>query len=97
MKAIGAKNSDILSIFLIESGMLGLIGGLIGLVLGFGASKAVELIAIQQLNTTLLKAAAPWWLIFGCLAFGFLIGSISGVAPAYQAAKTKPVDALRYE
>lgn len=97
MKAVGARNSDILFIFLIESGLIGLAGGLIGLGIGYGAAKAVEYIAINQMNTTLLHAATPLWLVIGCLAFGFIIGSASGVAPAYQAARVKPVDALRYE
>ncbi|MBU3913039.1 MAG: ABC transporter permease [Nanoarchaeota archaeon] len=97
MKAVGAKNSDILLIFLIESGLLGLIGGIIGLGLGFGVAKIVEFIAVNQLGTTLLKAAAPLWLSLGVLGFGFLIGAVSGVAPAYQASKLKTVDALRYE
>ena len=97
MKAIGAKNSDILLIFLIESGLLGLIGGVIGLTVGYSVSKIIEQIAINQLNTTLLQAASPWWLVLGCLAFAFIIGAGSGVFPAYQASRTKPVDALRYE
>jgi len=97
MKAIGAKNSDILLIFLIESGLLGLIGGIIGVVVGYSVSKVVEQIAINQLNTTLLQAASPWWLVVGCLAFAFIIGASSGVFPAYQAGRLKAVDALRYE
>ena len=97
MKAIGAKNSDILLIFLIESGLIGLAGGLIGLVLGYGAAKTVEYIAVNQLNTTLLQAASPLWLVFGCLAFGFLTGAVSGTLPALRASKLRPVDALRYE
>jgi len=97
MKAVGAKNSDILSIFLIESGFIGLVGGAIGIILGFGISKLIEFIAITQLNTTLLKAAAPFYLIAGCLVFSFLIGAVSGVWPARQASKLKPVDALRAE
>jgi len=97
MKAIGAKNSDILYIFLIESGMLGLIGGLIGVALGFSLSKLIEIIATNYLSTTLLKAAAPAYLILGCLAFAFLIGLASGYLPARQASSLKPVDALRYE
>lgn len=97
MKAIGAKNSDVLLIFLIESGLIGLVGGLIGLGIGFGVAKAIEFVAINQLNTTLLKAAAPVYLVIGCLAFGFLIGGISGSLPAYRASKLRPVDALRYE
>jgi len=97
MKAIGAKNSDIAWIFLIESGLLGLVGGLIGIILGYGLSKTIEYIAINQLNTTLLQVATPFYLIFGCLFFGFAIGAISGVLPAIQASKTNVVDALRYE
>lgn len=97
MKAIGARNRDILSIFLIEAGLLGLIGGVIGIGAGITISKAIEYIAIHQLGTTLLKAAIPLPLIFGCLAFSFLVGTISGFWPAYRALKVKPVEALRYE
>jgi putative ABC transport system permease protein len=97
MKAIGAKNKDVLMIFLIESGLLGLIGATIGVVLGYTVSKTIEFIAVTQLNTDLLQAAAPVYLVVGCLAFGFLIGTVSGTLPAYQASKTNVVDALRYE
>ena len=97
MKAIGAKNKDILSIFLIESGFLGLVGAGIGVLLGYSISKTIEYIAITQLNTTLLQAASPLYLILGCLMFGFVIGTISGTLPAIQASKTNVVDALRYE
>jgi len=97
MKAIGAKNSDIMWIFLIESGLLGLVGAGIGIGLGYAIGKTIEYIAITQLNTTLLQIATPFWLIGGCLSFGFLIGAISGTLPAIQASKTNVVDALRYE
>ncbi|VVB82043.1 MacB-like periplasmic core domain protein [uncultured archaeon] len=97
MKAVGAKNSDVLSIFLFESGFLGLIGGVIGVVLGFLVSKGVEFIAVTQLDTTLLKAAIPSYLIVGCLGFAFIIGAVSGTLPAFKASKLRPVDALRYE
>ncbi len=97
MKSIGAKNSDILTIFLIESGFLGLIGGIAGVLIGVAISKTIEYIAINQLGTTLLQAAIPIYLILGCLAFSFLIGALSGTIPAYRASRVKPVDALRYE
>jgi putative ABC transport system permease protein len=96
MKAIGAKNSDILAIFLIESGFLGLMGGIIGVLIGVGIGKLVEFGAMTQ-GIDLLKASFPWYLILGALLFSFLVGAISGVAPARQASKMKPVDALRYE
>jgi len=97
MKAVGAKNSDILWIFLFESGLIGFIGGTMGVLLGYGISKTVEIIAITTLNTTLLRAAVPAYLILGCLGFAFLIGALSGTIPALMASKLKPVDALRYE
>ncbi len=97
MKAVGAKNSDIWLIFLIESGLLGLVGGIIGVLIGMGVSKAIEYIAINQVGTNLLRAAFPLYLIIGCLAFAFLIGAVSGTFPAWQASQIKPVRALRYE
>ncbi len=97
MKAIGAQNKDILIIFLIESGLLGLVGGGIGILLGYGTSKTIEYIAVTSLKTNLLQAATPAYLIFICLAFGFLIGALSGTLPALHASKTNVVDALRYE
>lgn len=97
MKAVGAKNSDILSIFVIESGFLGLLGGTLGVLLGFGMGKAIEYIAINQLGTNLLQISTPLYLILGCLAFAFLAGAVSGLWPAWRATKIKPVEALRYE
>ena len=97
MKAIGAKNSDILYIFMIESGILGVIGGAMGILVGIGVGKIIDYIAVNQLQTNLLKVATPWYLIVGCLLFAFIIGSLSGLMPAKQASKLKPADTLRYE
>ncbi len=97
MKAIGAKNSDVLFIFLIESGSLGLVGGIIGVLLGLGFSNFVALIGRKVLGSNLLVASAPLWLIIGALLFAFFIGMISGVFPAKQAAALKPAETLRYE
>ncbi|MEK6820731.1 MAG: FtsX-like permease family protein, partial [Nanoarchaeota archaeon] len=97
MKAVGAKNSDILLIFLFESGLLGLVGGAIGIGLGIGIGKAVEIIAQQQLGTPFLRASFSLTLILGALLFSFVVGSVSGVLPALQASRLKPADALRYE
>ena len=97
MKAVGAQNRDILSIFTIESGLLGLLGGSIGVLLGYGFSTAIEYIAANQLGASILQTATPAWLILGCLAFSLIIGSISGIIPSYQATKISAVEALRYE
>ena len=97
MKATGARNSHILYIFLIESGMLGMAGGAIGVALGVGIGKLVEAVARQALGTDLLQASFPWYLIVGALFFSFALGAVSGTLPAMQASRLKPADALRYE
>ncbi len=97
MKSVGAKNRDITLIFLIESGLLGLVGGIIGVVFGIGIGLVIEYIAINQLGTTLLQVSTPFWLIFVCLVFAFLAGAVSGTLPAMRAANINPTEALRYE
>ncbi|HLC52083.1 MAG TPA: ABC transporter permease [Candidatus Nanoarchaeia archaeon] len=97
MKAIGAENNHILLMFLTESGLLGLFGGIIGVAFGMAIAKIIEFIAVEQLGTTLLRAVIPWYLILGSLLFAFLIGAISGFWPAYRAVRIKPVEALRQE
>ncbi len=95
MKAVGATNAQVLQRFLIESGMLGMVGGGIGVLIGVGMSKLVELGASQALGPSVLKATSPWWLIVGALAFSFVVGTLSGILPARQAARLPPVEALR--
>lgn len=96
MKAIGARNSDIMLIFLIESGMLGLVGGTIGAAIGMGFSKLAEWGAVQAGYGVLRVSFSPT-LLLGVLAFSFIVGAISGIMPAMQASGMKPVEALRYE
>ena len=96
MKAIGSRNREILKVFVIESGILGMMGGLIGVILGFGIAKMGESIA-KAAGLTMLRPAFPFWLIIGCLLFAFLVGAGSGLLPAIQASRQKPVEALRYE
>jgi len=95
MKATGARNNQILSLFLIESGMLGLFGGAIGVALGFIIGKSVEYIAFQIYGSYLIQASFSPFLLVGALFFAFIVGAFSGYFPARQAAKLRPVDALR--
>ncbi|MFH1275918.1 MAG: ABC transporter permease [Candidatus Woesearchaeota archaeon] len=95
MKATGARNRQIMLLFLVESGLMGFTGGVIGISLGYGISKFVEIVAFQIYGSYLVRAHFSFGLIFGMLLFAFLIGSVSGVFPARQAAKLEVVDALR--
>ncbi|MDP4039104.1 MAG: ABC transporter permease [Candidatus Pacearchaeota archaeon] len=97
MKAVGARNSEIVKLFLIESGLLGLVGGIVGVIFGILIGNGIEYIAINNLNTNLLAVETPLILIFGSLIFAFVIGGISGLIPSWGASKTNIVDALRYE
>jgi putative ABC transport system permease protein len=96
MKAIGARNSTIFSLFLIESGVLGMAGGIIGIIIGLVLAKIVEIAGSGFLGEGILSVSFPLWLILGSLAFSFFVGTISGVLPAVQASRLKPVEALRF-
>ena len=95
-KAVGARNHDILFVFVMESGMLSLLGGIIGIVLGwliaFGAGRIVAGAGFGAFSPLF-----TWQLALGALLFSFLIGALAGLLPAWQASRLKPVDALRYE
>jgi len=95
MKAIGAKNSDILTIFMIESAVIGLIGGIIGMSIGVGLSLIAQQLIGTFLGEGFFQVFLPWWLLAGAAAFALVIGTISGILPAKQAAKMHPVEALR--
>jgi putative ABC transport system permease protein len=97
MKAVGARNSDITLVFLFESGLLGLSGGVLGVLFGTAFGKIAEILAQQALGSNAFVAAITPTLVLGSLAFAFIIGTLSGVLPARQAASLKPADALRYE
>ncbi|MEM2139080.1 MAG: FtsX-like permease family protein [Candidatus Woesearchaeota archaeon] len=96
MKAIGARNSEILKIFLVESALLGFIGGFLGVLLGYLVSSFGGIIA-KNSGYASLQPIFPLELTLGCIIFGTLVGSFSGLFPAKGAAELKPVDALRYE
>ncbi len=94
MKAVGAKNSAILAIFLMESGIIGIIGGVGGTVLGIILAKAVEIYGQYHPVFYISASVGPDLVAFG-LIFSFLVGGLSGFFPARHAARLKPVDALR--
>lgn len=97
MKALGARNSHIMWLFLIESGLYGLGGGILGSAIGIGFAKVVEKLFEVAVGPNFLSIEINIYLILATLIFSFIVGSLSGIAPAWQASRLKPVDALRYE
>jgi putative ABC transport system permease protein len=89
-KALGATNQDVLWQFLLESVMLALVGGAIGVAIGLGIAKLVEIAAH-------LHAAAPFWTVLLGVSFSAGVGIFFGIYPASRAAKLNPIEALRYE
>ena len=94
MKAIGAKNSQIFMQFFFESGMLGLMGGIVGSIFG----TLVSILGVIGINNFLGAELSPvidFILIGGALTGSFIIGAVAGIVPAMNAAKQNPVEALR--
>ena len=95
MKSIGATNSTIFSLFFIESGFLGIVGGIIGATLGFLAAHGLAFIGRLALGADIISAYITPQLIIGALLFSFILGSFFGTFPAIQASKLNPVEAIR--
>ncbi len=94
MKAIGGTNYQIFLQFFFESGMLGLIGGLVGITFGTLISFA-GIIGINNFIGSELLPTIDFMLISGALVGSFVVGAAAGIAPAMNAAKQNPVEALR--
>jgi putative ABC transport system permease protein len=106
MKSLGATDRNVMTIFLFESGIVGIIGGVIGIVLGivlgegFLVARQVLMSSFQTFSgaqTTLPSIEVSPMLIFGSLGFSFVVGVLAGYFPARWAARLQPVEALRYE
>ena len=96
MKSIGARNSEILKIFLFESSFLGFMAGVVGVFLGWLLAFVAGTILLS-LGWGFLQPYYPWQLFLGCILFATVTGAISGIVPAISASRTNPVEALRYE
>jgi putative ABC transport system permease protein len=101
MKAVGAADLDIQKIFIFESSMIGFMGGIFGLGLGWVVSRVINQVA----NYFLAKQGVPfieyfnfpWWICAGSLLFAVLVSLVSGIYPAIRAARVDPVVALRHD
>lgn len=90
MKSLGYKNHEILSLFIVESMVVGLIGGIFGTALGVAGAYIAD-------STMSLPYVFPLNLIFIGMTVSIIVGLLAGVYPANKAAKMNPVDALRHE
>ena len=101
MKAVGASDLDVRRIFLFESGMIGLLGGVFGLLLGWLVSILINQIAnhftARQGVPQMDYFSFPWWLCVGAVGFSILVSLIAGVYPTLRAARVDPVVALRHD
>jgi putative ABC transport system permease protein len=93
-KAIGAKRKDILVQFLVESMVLSLIGGLIGVTLGWGIARLMGQVKISGSAITPVVSLDS---VLLATTFSIAVGLFFGIYPATRAARLQPVDALRYE
>ncbi|HEX9121432.1 MAG TPA: ABC transporter permease, partial [Terriglobales bacterium] len=101
MKAIGAGDGDIKALFFAEAGVMGFLGGLVGVSLGWAIGRAINAgtnIYLKRMDMTPETFwSVPWWLVAAALAFAVVVSLGSGIYPASRAAKLDPVQALRYE
>ena len=95
MKAIGARNKDILAIFLFNAGLIGLAGGIIGVILGIILSGVIPYL-MSDIPLAQGGTYVSINIIIIALSVSVLVGIIAGFVPAYKGSKLKPVDALRY-
>ena len=94
-KALGARDSDILSQFMIESLFIGLVGGLLGVLLGWGISQVIR--AFASSGSTTLNPVVSLDVILLATIFSIAVGLVFGIYPARRASRLEPVEALRTE
>jgi len=98
MKALGASSETVLSLFLLEAGMIGLVGGFLGLVFGLVVAYLVGLWAEHAgIGQLFSFAALDYYGLLVVMIITFIVGILSGVLPARNAAKMEPAEALRFE
>ncbi|MBO0722064.1 MAG: FtsX-like permease family protein, partial [Blastocatellia bacterium] len=104
MKAIGGSNGEIMRIFFVEASLIGLTGGLLGALAGWGTDRLLNAWANRYVARQIGHAIKyieffhiPFYLIAGAITFAALISMIAAIYPALAAARVDPIKALRYE
>jgi putative ABC transport system permease protein len=101
LKALGAADRDVKQLFFVEAGVMGLLGGVFGVGIGWMIGKGVTWgtnIYLQRQNLPPAHVfSVPWWLVLGAIAFAIVVSLMAGLYPASRAARLDPIEALRYE
>lgn len=102
LKAIGASRGDIRAMFMLEAGLIGFLGGVIGLVLGWGLGKILNQVIQWYIDSRNLPIRGTFFVVsptlaLAALGFATLVGIVAGLYPANRAARLDPLLALRHE
>jgi putative ABC transport system permease protein len=101
LKALGASDRDVRSLFFAEAGAMGLFGGLFGVALGWLIGQALTwgtTLYLRRQDLPGVKISnVPWWLALGAIGFAVAVSLGAGLYPAARAARLNPVEALRHE
>ncbi len=101
LKALGAADRDVRRLFFVEAGAMGLLGGILGVMMGWLISRAINFgtniyLARRDLPP-ISVTAVPWWMVALAILFSIVVSLAAGMYPASRAARLDPVQALRYE
>jgi ABC-type antimicrobial peptide transport system permease subunit len=102
LKALGSSNGEILRMFMIEAGLIGLLGGIVGVILGWGLGIVLNAVIRNYFKSQQVPIDAPFFvvtpeLVIAALLFATLVGVAAGLYPSFRAARLNPLTALRHE
>ncbi len=104
MKSIGGSNGEIMRVFFVEAILIGLTGGILGVISGWGTDRLLNAWANRYVTQQVGRAIRhieffniPWYLIAGAITFAVLVSLLAAIYPALSAARVDPIKALRYE
>jgi putative ABC transport system permease protein len=101
LKALGAADRDVRRLFFVEAGAMGLLGGVLGVAMGWLIGRALTIGTNAYLKRQELPAidisSIHWWMVALAIGVSFFVSLAAGMYPASRAARLNPVEALRYE